>query len=77
MSHCKNIGLFLEGALKPDKCLFLVVDSQIGVHKSAGRNIAFLLPSFQFIKQAKRFGAAAGVAHTPEGARRSQPNYRR
>ncbi len=38
--------LFLVGPLEPDKCLFVVAEPQISVHKSSSRNVACLLPSF-------------------------------
>src|SRR5260370_17351876 len=51
--------MFLVGALKPGKCLFVVRQSQIGVHESGSRNVTCLLPSFQFIKKAECFGATS------------------
>src|SRR5260221_10561705 len=51
--------MLLVGALKPGKCLFVVRQSQIGVHESGSRNVTCLLPSFQFIKKAECFGATS------------------
>src|SRR6266404_1893062 len=51
--------MFLVGALKPGKCLFVVRQSQIGVHESGSRNVTCLLPSFQFSKKAECFGATS------------------
>src|ERR1700760_284374 len=57
----QNHGLFLIRSLHPDKCLFFVTKSQIGIHKSRGRNVAFLLTSFQFLHKAYSLGLPSGL----------------
>src|SRR5258705_6094138 len=51
--------MFLVGALKPGKCLLVVIEAEISVHESGSRNVTCLLPLFQFIKKAECFGATA------------------
>src|SRR3977135_1317373 len=53
--------MFLVGALKPGKCLLVVIEAEISVHESGSRNVACLLASFQFIKKAECFGATSSM----------------
>src|SRR6267154_4783541 len=62
----QNIGVFLIGPIEPDKCLFVVAESQISVHKSSGWNIALLLPVFQFAQKTKRFAATPSMRVRPD-----------
>jgi hypothetical protein len=56
----QNVGLLLVGPLKPDKCLVIVTESQVGVNEGASRNKITLPAALQFMNQAKGFCAVPG-----------------
>src|ERR1700689_1918650 len=62
----QNIGLFLVGPLKPRKCLIVVAEPQISIHKGTGRNVASLLALFQFSKEPKCICSSPGVGICPD-----------
>ena len=49
--HLQKVGPILVGLLKSGKCLLVIAESQISVHKCGGGDLAFLLFSFQPIEQ--------------------------
>ena len=57
--------LLLIGSLKPHKCLFVIPDSQISIHKGNRWNVACLLTSFQLIKKTKCIGASSSMRIRP------------
>src|SRR5260370_33034501 len=61
----QNVGVFLVGSLKPGKCLVVVAESQISVHKGGSRNVPGLLAFFQFLEEPKCISASPGVGISP------------
>lgn len=57
----QNRCVLLIGALKPGKCLFVVAESQVSIHKGNSGNVSRLLSSFQFIKKAERVSTTPGM----------------
>src|ERR1700729_2343025 len=62
----QNVGLFLVGPLKPRKCLIVVAEPQISMHKRTGRNVASLLALFQFSEEPKCICSSPGVGIRPD-----------
>ena len=61
-----NAGLFLVGALQPDKCLLVIPEPQIGIDKSPSRNVACLaLRSFSSASSRSASGSPAGMGVGP------------
>src|SRR5271165_2595078 len=52
--------------LQPGKCLFPVFHPQVGIYKSASRNIAFLPALLQFVEEPKCIFATPGMSVRPD-----------
>ena len=66
LEKLQNVGVILISFLEPDKGLLPVIESEIRVHKSCGRNIPPPLPLFQFLHQSKRIGPSPRVRICPD-----------
>src|SRR5579871_2484621 len=53
LDQLQDVGLLQVGPLQPGKCLLVVIESQISIHKGSGGHVACLLSSLQLINQAK------------------------
>ena len=53
LNVCQKVSSFLRGPIQPDKCLFLIAEPQICVHKGARGNVAGLLTLLHFAEEPK------------------------
>ena len=66
LEKLQNAGLLLVAALKPDKSLLVVAESQISIHKGGSRNVACLLAPFQFPEKPKCISPSPSVGIRPD-----------
>jgi hypothetical protein len=62
----QDIRLFLAGTLKPGKCFIVVAESQIGLDKRTGRDVAGLLALLQFLHEPERIRPSPGASVRPD-----------
>ena len=62
LDELQDIRFFLVGLFERGKCLFVIAQTEISIHKSAGWNVSSICSMFQFREKPKRIVAAAGMS---------------
>ena len=66
LEELQNVRLLFVGLFEPVKGLFVVAKAKVGVHKSTGWDIAFILTLMELRQQPERVFAPTGMGVSPD-----------